>query len=39
MPTYEIKWKELRYVTCVAEVDADTQEEAIKIAQSYEVDV
>jgi len=39
MPTYEIVWKELRYVTCIAEVEADTKEEAVAKAQSYEADV
>lgn len=39
MPKYEVMWKELRYVKCVAEVVADTETQAIKSAQNYEHNV
>lgn len=39
MNKYEVVWKELRYVKCVAEVEATTKKEAIELAQDYEVDV
>ena len=39
MKKYEVRWKELRYMNCSAEVEAETVEEAIKLAQDYEFDV
>ncbi len=39
MNKYEVRWKEMRMITCYAEVTALTAEEAVKLAQAYEVAV
>lgn len=36
---YEVRWQELRVFKCYAEVEANSKEEAVKLAQNYEVDV
>lgn len=36
---FEVRWEETRRIKCYAEVEADSKEEAIKLAQNYETDV
>ena len=39
MKRYLVKWRELRYVDCEVEVEAESAMAAKKLAQDYEVDV
>lgn len=39
MPKYEVTWKEKRVVNCYAEVEAENEEQAKKLAQDYEFNV
>lgn len=36
---YEVRWQESRRINCYAEVEADSPEEAVRLAQEYAEDV
>lgn len=38
MPKFEVRWKETRLISCVAEVAAESAADAVKKAQAYEID-